>query len=77
MSIPLRSIGNSVGIVLPKWVLRQLAMETGDRLILQVQGGQVILTPGGRPKTCRIGTFDDVAIGMSKDFNAPLPEFDV
>lgn len=44
-TVKVTTVGNSVGIVLPKEVLAQLKVEKGDTLfVLNVSGG-IILTP--------------------------------
>jgi antitoxin MazE len=45
MRAAIQRIGNSAGIILPKPVLTELGVTTGDALTLTLEGGRVILMP--------------------------------
>jgi antitoxin MazE len=45
MRIPLRKLGNSSGIIIPRPLLRQIGVETGDELEMKLKGGQIVLSP--------------------------------
>ena len=45
MRASIRRMGNSAGIILPKPVLAELGVKTGDDLSLTLDKGRVVLTP--------------------------------
>jgi antitoxin MazE len=45
MRAPVRRMGNSAGIILPKPVLTELGVEAGDDLSLTLEKGRVVLMP--------------------------------
>ena len=45
MRAQLRRMGNSSGVIIPKPVLAQLGVATGDSLDLAVEAGGLVLTP--------------------------------
>jgi antitoxin MazE len=45
MRAPVRRMGNSAGIILPKPVLTELGVEAGDDLSLTLENGRVVLMP--------------------------------
>ena len=49
MQAPIRRMGNSAAILLPKPVLAHLHVSTGDTLELDLQEGRVVLSPTHRP----------------------------
>jgi antitoxin MazE len=48
MRAPVRKIGNSVGVILPKPILMQLGVEAGDVLDLSFDDGRIVLVPAKR-----------------------------
>jgi antitoxin MazE len=48
MRAPIRKMGNSSGIIIPKPVLAQIGVEAGDDLDMSVDDGRVVLTPARR-----------------------------
>lgn len=44
-AVPLRRIGNSRGVLLPRPALRQLSLAEGDRLFVDVSGDRLVLSP--------------------------------
>lgn len=45
MRTALRKMGNSTGIILPRAVLREIGLELGASMELQVEGGRIVATP--------------------------------
>jgi antitoxin MazE len=45
MRAPIRRMGNSAGIILPKPVLAELGVAAGDDLSLTLERGRVVLVP--------------------------------
>ena len=45
MQASVRKIGNSSGVVLPKPVLDELGVKTGDKVEMTVRAGKIILAP--------------------------------
>ena len=45
MQTVLRKMGNSTGIILPKALLGELGVTTGQALEVQVEGGRIVATP--------------------------------
>jgi antitoxin MazE len=45
MQTVVRKIGNSSGIVLPKAVLSELGVKTGEALDVRIEGGRIIAMP--------------------------------
>ena len=45
MRAPLRKMGNSSGIIIPKPILIQIGVETGDDLDLSLDDGRIVLAP--------------------------------
>jgi antitoxin MazE len=48
MRAPVRKIGNSSGVILPKPILTQLSVEAGDYLDLSLDEGRIVLVPAER-----------------------------
>jgi antitoxin MazE len=48
MRAPVRKIGNSSGVILPKPILTQLGVEAGDYLDLSLDEGRIVLVPAKR-----------------------------
>lgn len=44
MSVTIRKIGNSEGIIIPKEVLNQLGLKAGDTVDLESEGNRITLT---------------------------------
>ena len=74
MRTSVRRMGNSAGILLPKPVLAELGVRTGDDLSLTLEKGRVILTPAREhPRT---GWAEAAAeIAASDDDSLVWPEF--
>lgn len=49
MRAPVRKVGNSAGIVLPKPFLAQLGVAVGDALDLSLDDGRIVLVAAKRP----------------------------
>ena len=47
MEKPIRKIGNSQGIIIPKMILDAVGLQVGDSLSAKVKGGKIILEPSG------------------------------
>lgn len=45
MSVTIRKIGNSEGIIIPKEVLDQLGLKAGDTIDLESEGNKITLAP--------------------------------
>jgi antitoxin MazE len=45
MRAPLRKMGNSSGVIIPKPILTQIGVETGDDLELSLDHGRIVLAP--------------------------------
>lgn len=45
MQTVLRKMGNSTGIILPKALLGELGIATGQAMDLQVEDGRIVVTP--------------------------------
>ena len=45
MLIPIRKMGNSFAVIIPKAVLMQIGVEAGDDLDLSVDEGRILLDP--------------------------------
>lgn len=45
MQTSLRKMGNSVGMIVPKALLREIGLSAGAPMDVRVEGGQVIATP--------------------------------
>jgi antitoxin MazE len=45
MQASVRKIGNSLGVVLPKSILDELGVKTGDKVEMTVKAGRIILAP--------------------------------
>jgi antitoxin MazE len=48
MRAPVRKMGNSSGVILPKPILTQLGVEAGDDLDLSLDEGRIVLAPTKR-----------------------------
>ena len=48
MRAPVRKMGNSSGVILPKPILAQLGVEAGDDLDLSLEEGRIVLVPAKR-----------------------------
>ena len=45
MLTPVRKMGNSSGIIIPKLIMTQIGIETGDDLDLSLDEGRIVLSP--------------------------------
>jgi antitoxin MazE len=45
MRTPVRKMGNSSGVIIPKPILAQLGAKTGDDLDLSLEDGRIVLAP--------------------------------
>ena len=45
MNVSIRKMGNSAGVIIPKAVLANMFLETGDSVDMTFDAGRVILTP--------------------------------
>jgi antitoxin MazE len=45
MRAPVRKMGNSSGIIIPKLILTQIGIETGDDLDLSLDEDRIVLSP--------------------------------
>ena len=45
MRAPVRKLGNSSGIIIPKPILSQIGVEVGDDLDLSLDDGRIVLAP--------------------------------
>jgi len=45
MRAPIRKMGNSSGVIIPKPILTQIGVETGDDLDLSIEDGRIVLAP--------------------------------
>jgi antitoxin MazE len=45
MRAPVRKMGNSSGVIIPKPILMQIGVEAGDDLDLSVDEGRIVLAP--------------------------------
>lgn len=48
MRTAIRRMGNSSGVIIPKPILAQIGVETGDDLDLSLDGGRIVLAPARR-----------------------------
>jgi antitoxin MazE len=74
MRAPIRRMGNSAGIILPKPVLAELGVTAGDDLSLTLERGRVVLVPAKVHP--RVGWAEAAKeIGTSCDDRLVWPEF--
>ncbi len=74
MRAPIRRMGNSAGIILPKPVLTELGVQAGDDLSLTLEKGRVVLVPTKAHP--RVGWAEAAkAIGDCGDDTLVWPEF--
>ena len=74
MRAQIRPMGNSAGIILPKPVLADLGVKTGDELSLTIEDGRVVLSP--LPAHPRAGWAEaSKALAASGDDALVWPEF--
>jgi len=74
MKAMVRKMGNSSGVIIPKPILAQIGVETGDDLDLSIDEDRIVLAPvGRRPRTGRA----DAAKRIADAADAALvwPEF--
>ncbi len=45
MKTQLRKVGNSVGSIIPAAMLRQLNLDVGTPIDMQIKGGAIVITP--------------------------------
>jgi antitoxin MazE len=45
MRAPVRKLGNSSGVIIPKPILAQIGIEVGDDLDLSLDDGRIVLAP--------------------------------
>ena len=48
MRAPVRKLGNSSGVIIPKPILMQIGVEAGDDLDLSIDEGRIVLAPAKR-----------------------------
>jgi antitoxin MazE len=48
MRAPVRKLGNSSGVIIPKPILTQIGVEAGDDLDLSIDEGRIVLAPAKR-----------------------------
>lgn len=65
MLVAIKKWGNSQGLRIPREVLAQLDVDTGDTLDLSVRDGQLVLTPARRVRGGH--RLRDLVRGMPKD----------
>ncbi len=69
MQTVLRKMGNSTGIIVPKALLGELGIETGQAIDLRVEDGRIVATPMQPEK--RAGWADAAqAVGTGSDAEA-------
>ncbi len=74
MRAPVRKMGNSSGVILPKPILTQLGVEAGDDLDLSLDEGRIVLVPAKRHP--RAGWADAAKrIAEARDDALVWPEF--
>jgi antitoxin MazE len=74
MRAPVRKMGNSSGVIIPKPVLMQIGVEAGDDLDLSVDEGRILLAPVKRHP--RAGWADaSKRIAQANDDALVWPEF--
>lgn len=45
MELAFRKIGNSTGVIFPKSVLREVGLDSGARVVLKIEDGNMVLQP--------------------------------
>lgn len=50
MQIPVRKLGNSAGVIIPKATLAELGLAAGDVVDMRLEDGCLILAPVRQPK---------------------------
>ncbi len=74
MRTAIRKMGNSSGVIIPKPILAQIGVETGDDLDLSLDDGRIVLAPAKRHP--RAGWADAAKkIAESGDDALVWPEF--
>lgn len=74
MRAPIRRLGNSAGILLPKPVLAELGVGVGDDLALSLEKGRAVLEPvRRRPRTGWAKAARQIAV--ARDDSLVWPEF--
>jgi antitoxin MazE len=48
MRAPLRKMGNSSGVIIPKPILNQIGMEVGEDFDMSLEDGRILLVPAKR-----------------------------
>lgn len=74
MDVQLKAWGNSLGIRIPKNMLRQLHLREDDTLSVEVEGGRLTLTPAIRHLTLeeRAAAYDgNLMLSESVDWGDP------
>jgi antitoxin MazE len=74
MQASLRKIGNSSGVVLPKTILVELGVKTGDKLDLSIDSGKIVLSPVKR-KLREGWAEDSKALAAAGEDKLVWPEF--
>ena len=74
MQASLRKIGNSSGVVLPKTILLELGVKTGDKLDLSIDSGKIVLSPVKR-KVREGWAEDSKALAAAGEDKLVSPEF--
>ena len=74
MRAPVRKMGNSSGVIIPKPILTQIGVELGDDLDLSLDDGRIVLVPAKRH--ARAGWADAAKrIAEAGDDTLVWPEF--
>jgi antitoxin MazE len=74
MRAPVRKMGNSAGIIIPKPILSQVGVEAGDDLDLSLEGRRIVLVPAKRhPRAGWAAAAKEIA--EQRDDKLVWPEF--
>ena len=69
-----RKIGNSAGVVIPKPLLREIGVKTGDSVEMTIEDGRLVIAP--LPQPGRQGWADDARRLAALGDDAPIwPDF--
>ena len=74
MKVAIRKMGNSQGVIIPKPLLAEIGVKTGDNVDMSVERGKLVIVP--RKKKPREGWAEDSkAIAAAGDGGLVWPEF--
>lgn len=73
MRTSVRRMGNSSGVIIPKPILRELGMSTGDEVEMSLDSGRIILVPAKRAP--REGWAEDAKALAESGEEPAWPEF--